>query len=563
MMARSHRIFVAAISLVAVTSVAYITWRDDAWIDEMGHLGAGGHAWTTGSFELYRVNPPLVRLLASVPMVAASVPLYADTASPVLMQEDAEGFVDRRVHRQEWTYGNTLRNRLGGDYAFYLTAGRLMLLPFFVATALLCWHWGRMLGGPAAGWLAMGGWLVLPESLNWAARITPDSAFCFAWSLIWFCGWNVAITSSVWGTLCLGLALGMGLLVKTTAIVVPPLMLLAWTVFATIRGEAKVLRFAKDFSRIAAATATALVVLNLAYGWQEFAWPLKRFEFASTTLSGGPVGTIGNRFVGTWFGELPSPLPATFLSGIDLQKAHFEAEGTSYFHGRSAERGWWWYYLAAMAIKTPIAMLVLWGVGAFFIVVSGLMGRWDRPAAATVAFLLVPAAALFILVSSQTGHTRNLRYVLPCVPLVLLSLYPLLRHAAGRKLVWGLLVIAALETAVAYPHLFNYSNAIAGGPTQTHRWFRASSYDSGIEARVVRRWIQNHPVLRPIRIVSRQQLEGVAAPLPQDRKHRAGRYVVVDRIDREKLHWPLHDAVATIGCTRLVYRIPAMNEGKD
>ncbi len=562
-MARPYRIYLATILLIAVTLVAYITWRDDAWIDEMGHLGAGGHAWTTGSFELYRVNPPLVRLLAAVPLVATRVPLYADTATPILMLEDAEGFVDRRVRRQEWIYGNTLRNRLGSDYAFYLTAGRLMLLPFFVATALICWYWGRMLGGAAAGWLAIGGFLVLPESLNWAARITPDSAFCFTWLLIWFCGWNVATTPSVWGTLWLGLALGMGLLVKTTAIVIPPLMLLAWTVFATIRGEATVLRFAKDLGRIAAATATALVLLNLAYGWQEFAWPLKRFEFVSTTLSGGPVGTIGNRFVGTWFGELPSPLPATFLSGIDLQKAHFEAEGTSCFHGRSADHGWWWYYLAAMAIKTPVAMLVLWAVGVFFIVSSGLMRRWDRSTAATVAFLLVPAAALFILVSSQTGHTRNLRYVLPCVPLVLLSLHPLLRHGAGRKLVWGLLVIAGLETALAYPHLFNYSNAIAGGPTQTHHWFRASSYDNGIEDRVVRRWIQNHPNLQPIRIASRQQLASVAAPLPPDREHRSGRYVVVNRVDREKLSWPLCDAVATIGCTRLVYRIPEMDEGKD
>jgi hypothetical protein len=36
-------------------------------IDEVGFLAAGISHWTCGSFDLYRVNPPLVRMLGTLP----------------------------------------------------------------------------------------------------------------------------------------------------------------------------------------------------------------------------------------------------------------------------------------------------------------------------------------------------------------------------------------------------------------------------------------------------------------------------------------------------------------
>ncbi|HAC93058.1 MAG TPA: hypothetical protein DCF63_20865, partial [Planctomycetaceae bacterium] len=40
-------------------------------LDEPAHLVAGLSHWQRGDFSLYRVNPPLVKLIATVPMLIA------------------------------------------------------------------------------------------------------------------------------------------------------------------------------------------------------------------------------------------------------------------------------------------------------------------------------------------------------------------------------------------------------------------------------------------------------------------------------------------------------------
>src|SRR4051812_26140814 len=44
-------------------------------IDEVAPLAAGLHHWRTGTFDLYCVTPPLVRLVATAPLALAGVEL--------------------------------------------------------------------------------------------------------------------------------------------------------------------------------------------------------------------------------------------------------------------------------------------------------------------------------------------------------------------------------------------------------------------------------------------------------------------------------------------------------
>ena len=44
-------------------------WWQSSTLNEPAHLVAGLYHWKTGDFSLYRVNPPLVRLVASLPGV--------------------------------------------------------------------------------------------------------------------------------------------------------------------------------------------------------------------------------------------------------------------------------------------------------------------------------------------------------------------------------------------------------------------------------------------------------------------------------------------------------------
>ncbi len=568
-----HRVICGAIIFVATVAVVRLTLRDAAWVDERGHLGAGCHAWATGRFELYRVNPPLVRVLAAFPVVLSGFPVYGDVASDVLMRKDAEGYVDRRIVRLEWDYANTLKRAAGERFERWITTGRWMLIPFFIGSSVMVCHWATWWAGPEAGRFALLGWCGLPEAINWAARITPDSTFTFSFLLFWYLGWRVAVMPSQSSIFSLGLAWGLCLLIKTTAIILPAVLWAAWLSRHFILKRPPLTSIQTDFKTISCVVAIGLVVLNLAYGSSQALPALGEMEFVSAPMTGLPDGEIGNRFRSGVLSSVPLPLPRDFLLGVDLQKAHFDAGGQSFFHGMSSSTGWWWYYLAAMPFKVPLGYLAI----AVLTVVLGLFrlsgGAANRPDIANLMYLMIPVTVLWVLVSSQTGHSRNLRYLLPTMPLMVIAMSTLVTKGKIKRLAWCLLCAGVLETTIAYPHLFNFANISAGGPIQAHRWFRISSYDPGIEDRIVERWRRQNAVWSP-RPRSYRQLVDCGATLSRSDRTPTSvdaatasndSFVIVNRGDAEKLHWPVNDAVRAIGCTRLVYcvRMEAEDTGVD
>jgi hypothetical protein len=56
-----HRWLVVALLLLHAAMVAWIGWRTSITVDEVGHLPAGIYVWQFGRYDVYRVNPPLVR----------------------------------------------------------------------------------------------------------------------------------------------------------------------------------------------------------------------------------------------------------------------------------------------------------------------------------------------------------------------------------------------------------------------------------------------------------------------------------------------------------------------
>ena len=72
---------------------------------------------------------------------------------------------------------------------------------------------------------------------------------------------------------------------------------------------------------------------------------------------------------------------------------------------------------------------------------SGEKGERSVPVLHENLILLAPAVCLFVLVSSQTGFSRYLRYVLPCYPFVFIWMSQIFSEKAGlpawlRKVCW-------------------------------------------------------------------------------------------------------------------------------
>ena len=200
---------------------------------------------------------------------------------------------------------------------------------------------------------------------------------------------------------------------------------------------------------------------------------LDELRFISPTLrespSASPPGSNprpGNRFPGTLWGRCTIPVPANYLLGIDRQKYDFDEAGFwSYLRGQWRQGGWWYYYLYALAIKEPLGtwLLALLALAAPF-AVSGRTANWRDE-----LLVWAPAAAVLLLVSSQTGFNHHMRYVLPMFPLAYIGISRAARDSQQTPALLRLLVLLALAWSVGsslrhYPHSLAYFNEAVGGP---------------------------------------------------------------------------------------------------
>src|SRR5262249_49117896 len=139
-----------------------------------------------------------------------------------------------------------------------------------------------------------------------------------------------------------------------------PLVWLIDRATATNRRGLPALR--REAAQLAGIGLLSLLVLSLAYGFQDSFRPLGEFSFQSRILAGGPPrdpaqapgGVQGNRFRSSWLGRVPVPLPAQYVLGVDEQRVDFESLFPSYLRGEWKRGGWWYYYIYGLAIKEPI-----------------------------------------------------------------------------------------------------------------------------------------------------------------------------------------------------------------
>jgi len=254
---------------------------------------------------------------------------------------------------------------------------------------------------------------------------------------------------------------------------------------------------------------TVMHVINLGYGFEGTGARLDELRFISPTLRDSPGASLpgsiprpGNRFAGTLWGRLPIPVPANYLLGIDRQKYDFDEAGFwSYLRGQWRQSGWWYYYLYALAIKEPLGtwLLALLALAAPF-AASGRTGNCRDE-----LLVWAPAAAVLLLVSSQTGFNHHMRYVLPMFPLAYIGISRAARDSQHTPALLRLLVLAALAWSVGsslrhYPHSLAYFNEAVGGPRRGHEHLLDSNIDWGQDLLLLKRWLDRHPHVQPIAV---------------------------------------------------------------
>lgn len=452
--------------------------------DEPAHLVAGLSYWRVGSFRLYCVNPPLVKLLAALPLSLTDV------------EVNWIGWPSTAGSRPEFTIAQRFTADNFSVFSTALIMARLSLLPFTLLGAWTVFSWTRDLAGNQAAVLALGMWCLSPDILAHGSLVTPDmpAAAVGVWAGYLFYRWTA--DGSWHATVLAGIAAGIACLTKFTWLVLLPLWFLLSVLFAcSAVSQSRRIRLLSQGSLVI--PLISLLVLNAGYGFEGTFQPLGTYNFVSNSFAGEQVATSshdrsGNQFRDTMLDALTCPLPNPLMQGVDQQKRDFETCGRNFMAGTWSQSGWWYFYLYGFLIKSPVGFL-----GLFLLAALRLIRR--RTFSFQSGLCLITAAVIIATVSSQTGMSLHFRYVVPAFGLLFVAVAAMVLRdrtspkLTSNRLVWLCLIISGLETISVTPNLLTFANLMAGGPEQCHRHLADSSSDWGQDLYSLREWQQSHP----------------------------------------------------------------------
>ncbi len=498
---RGRLTLLAAASLLAVHVGLTVDSLRQQWVttDEFAHLPAGLSYWRTGRFFLYHHNPPLVKLLASLPVLAMN-PEYP-----------GGDYRYEPLARPEWGFAKEFQGLNRARYFTYFISARLVIVAMSVAAGIAIFAWSRSLFGPGGGLISLAIWCVSPAAVGYAQFVTPDTGSAAAGVIAAYAFWRFLRTPTAAAAGLAGLALGLAQLTKFTLLVLFPAFA-AIALIDRLEGRPRVPlapgRFAVGRTRgLVLAFGLALLVLNAGYAFEGSGHRVGDFTFTCGALTApdplsvarGPYTVAGrvNRFLGSPIDAWPIPLPFHYVTGLDAQKYDNDIGFLNFLDGEIRQGGWGHYYFYALAMRTPLGTLALFAVAAVLLLASSSC----RAAMIDELCLALPAVAIFALILAQSGLQYS-RYLLPCLPFACIwlgRLGPWCRSGGWPRLA---LVLAALgwdagSTLRCHPHEISYFNELAGGPARGHERL-LETIDWGQDLTFLKRWLGDHPEAEPI-----------------------------------------------------------------
>src|SRR5215831_9119602 len=176
-----------------------------ATTDEVAHLPAGYTYWTTHDFRLNPEHPPLVKLIAALPLLAIKPRL--DLSWP------------EWKNRQQYTFGYGFLYTNDADRLLFW--GRLPLTLLATLGGVVVFLWARDMFGYPSGLFALGLFAFSPNLLAHSMLVTTDVPVAVFITLTLYLFWCQAKHPSTAISIAIGLATGAAMACKFSGAILP------------------------------------------------------------------------------------------------------------------------------------------------------------------------------------------------------------------------------------------------------------------------------------------------------------------------------------------------------
>jgi hypothetical protein len=483
---RSAAIAVAAVALQTGLSV-HAMRGSSATFDEGTHLPAGYTHLVLGDHRLNPEQPPLVKLLAAAPLLAAW---------PVMKTGDRAWAESR-----QWEFGRRFLYAWN-DADRLLFLGRLPIVALASCLLVAVFLEARRRFGPAPAAAALGLATLSPDVLAHGALVTTDLGFSLFFFLSVAAFARLLERTTPARLVAASLATGAAFATKFSAPILVPVLALGGLLAAVgggpmeraIRGPARPVtgraaRVRHVALLLAAVGLATVAVVWAAYGFRSALSPDPAVRAAGRASLEAPATGLVPRAVAA--AGNAGLVPEDYARGFLFVMTHSEARPT-FLLGELSDTGFPQYFLVTFLLKTPVPLLLL---------VAFALARVPRLARRDAIFLWLPVlvyAASTVGRGLQIGH----RHLLPLYPFLFVAA----GEAVGRLWSWrrplGLASVVVLGAWYAtgtlrnHPHHLAYFNEIAGGPDDGWRSLVDSNLDWGQDLKRLAGWMRESGVSR-------------------------------------------------------------------
>ena len=453
----------------------FVVHRESLTFDEGDHMFAGYMMWHTGDYGLNPEHPPLVKLLATLPVLGRNLWV------PPLMNREfkSEAYLDGR----DWLARNDGdRNQL--VFQMRLSAGLLA-----IAFSLVVFFAAREFFGEWAGLASLALAAFDPNILAHSALVTTDIGVSLFFLASICCFYRYVRQPSWLRLIVTGLVTGLLLSTKHSGIMIAPMLLLliGCEIYATEKGMRRqtALRLCGAFCFI---SFIVVLVLWSFYGFRYSARPagLKM----STTLA-DYVAPLGPHIAATInaIGGMHL-LPESYLIGL-VDVARVAAYYPTFVFNTNYAHGVWWYFPSVFAIKTTLGLLALTALAVFAMATGKLRSNRE------LAFILVPAVFYFV-VAMFSNMNIGARHLLPFYAFIfiLAGAGAATLAALNRRWLTVCAVFVAahvLSSLAVFPNFMAYANEAWGGPANVHNLLSDANVDWAQQLYQVKAWQDLHP----------------------------------------------------------------------
>jgi len=387
--------------------------------DEPMHIACGMEWLDKGTYTCEPQHPPLARA--------------ATALGPYLSGIRSQGVATSDIYSQPREGIAILYH--GNHYDRTLALARLGILPFFWIACAVVYLWAAHYFGRALAVLAVFFFSFTPSVLAHAGLATTDMAVTALLGAAFLAGLFWVEQPTLLRGLSFGVCTGLAVLSKFTTIpYLPAAFLVAfvwyWATGHSVPGK-EIVRRLPSFGL--AVLTGALIV-----------WAGYRFSFGAVDFTSV---------------HLPAP---ELYAGIEQVMHHNDRGHWSFLLGERSPLGFWYFYPVALAVKTPLALLVLTIVGVV------LACRKERG----LKFLWLPLCfAAAILQVGMMGHINiGIRHILAVyIGFALLAAagtLKLIEAGQSRKALGAVAVLLVIwfagSSILSHPDYLAYFNLLAG-----------------------------------------------------------------------------------------------------